>query len=50
MSKEVVEKPEAKRVKKKAAVKKKYKLIDFFGCLKGEFVYDDSVFNLGVRP
>ena len=49
MSTEVVEKSEVKRVKKKTAIKKKYKLIDVFGCFKGQFIYDDSIFNLGVK-
>ena len=48
---ETVTKPKAKAksVNKKKEVRKKYKLIDFFGCFKGQFVYDDSIFNLGVR-
>ena len=45
---ETVMKTKDKTVKKKTAVKKKYKLIDFFGCLKGKIKYDDSIFNLGL--
>jgi len=46
---ETISKSKEKSVKKKKEVRKKYKLIDFFGCLKGQIVYDDSIFNLGVR-
>ena len=43
MSTEVVEKPKAKRVKSKTAIRKKYKLADFVGCFKGHFFYDDVI-------
>jgi len=46
---ETVMKPKEKKVEKKRSVRKKYKLIDFFGCFKGQIFYDDAIFNLGVR-
>ena len=46
---ETVTKPKAKKVKKKKVIRKKYKLIDLFGCFKGQIFADDAVFNLGVR-
>ena len=49
MSTEVVEKPKTERVKKKTVVRKKYKLIDLYGCFKGKIFCDDAIFNLGVN-
>ena len=44
-----VEKTKEKTVKRKREVRKKYKLIDVFGCLKGKIFYDDAIFNLGIN-
>ena len=49
MSAEVVEKPKAKRVKRKKSDRKLYHLKDFYGCFKGKIFCDDAIFNLGVR-
>ena len=46
---ETVSKPKEKNVEKKKSAKKKYKLIDFFGCFEGQISCDDAIFNLGVR-
>ena len=43
------EKAKTKPVSTKKMVRKKYKLIDFFGCFKGQIFYDDAIFNLGVK-
>ena len=44
--KEKAEKEAANKVKQ---LRKKYKLSDFFGCLRGQVFGDDAVFNLGVK-
>ena len=47
---ETIVKEKATAVKAKKSVRKKYKLSDLVGCFKGQFIYDDAIFNLGVRP
>ena len=42
---ETVTKPKAKTVKKKKEARKKYKLIDLYGCFKGQIFYDEDIFN-----
>ena len=48
---ENIEKEKVKDKAKELSVKKrkKYKLIDLYGCFKGQIFYDDAVFNLGVK-
>jgi len=43
---ETVKEPcKVKKVKKEAPEKKIYRLIDFFGCLKGQISYNESIFD-----
>jgi len=43
---EIVKDPcKVKKVKKEVQEKKIYKLIDFFGCLKGQISYNESIFD-----
>ena len=47
---ETVTKSKGKSVKVKRTVRKKSKLSELIGCFKGQFFYDEAIFNLGVRP
>jgi len=49
LEKSVKEKAKKEVVRDKKPVRKKYRLIDFFGCLQGQIFGDDAVFNLGVK-
>ena len=47
---ETTVKEKATAVKAKKSVRKKHRLSELAGFLKGKIFYDDAIFNLGVRP